>query len=807
MPVSTDESTVIIPLEGIDSAHGASLIEKGLTTIKFISDIRVDSNFQRVLFNATNKPIAIQEAIQLIRSMGFGVTARKKNYPLLNMSCTACAGSAQSVLEQQPGVISAAVNYANGEANIEYLSNITDPTSLKTALLNIGYDLMIEEHSAALDELEQLHQQAFQELKKNTLAAMTLSAPIVIIGMFFMEMPYGNYILWLLTTLVLFFFGKQFYINAWKQAKHGNVNMDTLVAMSTGVAYLFSVFNTLSPNYWQAHGLEGHVYYEAAAVVIAFILLGKWLEEKAKGNTASAIKKLIGLQPQTVNVVLSDGTFIEKSIASVQVGNILQVRPGDKIAVDGKLISGNSFVDESMISGEPIPKEKVAGSTVYAGTINQKGSFQFLAEKVGEETLLAHIIKKVKEAQGSRAPIQKTVDKIARIFVPIVLAIAILTFIIWLVFGGENGLSKGLLSFVTVLVIACPCALGLATPTAIMAGIGVGAAHGILIKDAESLEMAVKMNALIMDKTGTITEGKPKVIEACWLNNEPNLKSILASIEKKSEHPLAEAIITHLAPSAIIHEVDFESFAGKGASASVNGDQYLVGNLSLLEDFKIPIDPLLIHQSSLWIQKAYTLVWFADKKEVIALLAINDTIKTTAAKAIEQMHEKGIEVYMLTGDNQAAAKHTAAATGIRYFKGNMLPADKAAFVKQLQQEGKIVGMVGDGINDSSALAQANVSIAMGKGSDIAMEVAKMTLLSSDLTKINQAIEISKFTRRTIRQNLFWAFIYNVISIPIAAGILYPLNGFLLHPMIAGAAMAMSSVSVVSNSLRLKKIRL
>ena len=479
------------------------------------------------------------------------------------------------------------------------------------------------------------------------------------------------------------------------------------------------------------------------------------------------------------------------------------VKPGDKVAVDGIVTQGSSFVDESMLSGEPLAVKKEVNDKVFSGTINQKGSFQFKAEKIGSDTMLAQIIKMVQEAQGSKAPVQKLVDKIAGIFVPIVIGIAILSLISWVILGGENGFTQGILALVTVLVIACPCALGLATPTAIMVGVGKGAEQGILIKDAESLELAKKVDAIILDKTGTITYGKPTVTNSKWFDENDILKQILLSIEKQSEHPLAEAVVNYLKDINTVHIHHIESLTGKGVRANYKDINYLVGNQKLLTENQILIDNSLKEQADKWLHEAKTVIWFADDKKALAVLAIADEIKETSIEAIKELQKMGIEVHMLTGDNHNTAKAIAEKTGISSFKGEVLPKDKADFVKELQAQGKIVAMVGDGINDSTALAYANVSIAMGKGSDIAIDVAKMTIISSDLMKISTAIKLSKNTVNTIKQNLFWAFIYNVVGIPIAAGILYPINGFLLNPMIAGAAMALSSISVVGNSLRLK----
>ena len=622
-----------------------------------------------------------------------------------------------------------------------------------------------------------------------------------------MHMPYGNWIMLGFTLPVLLVFGRDFFINAWRQLKHGHANMDTLVAVSTGVAFLFSLFNTLWPTYWTDRGLEAHIYYEAAAVIIALILLGRLLESRAKSNTSTAIRKLIGLQPKEVIRILEDGTEQVIPIKAVQPGDILLVKPGDKIPVDGSVTEGVSFVDESMITGEPVPVEKVTGTHVYTGTINQKGSFKFMAEKVGSETILAQIIKMVQEAQGSKAPVQQLVDRIAAIFVPAVIGIAALTFIGWMIAGGELAFTHALLTSVTVLVIACPCALGLATPTAIMVGIGKGAENNILIRDAQSLEQLCKVQAVVLDKTGTITEGKPVVTDIFW-NPGIDLRhsmEVLLFMESRSEHPLADAVVLHLTEEGIKTNLkgEFNSLTGQGIQGMINGESYFVGNRRLLEMNGISRESEQAEQADACSLEGKTVVYFADSKQVLALIVIADRMKPGAVKAIERLQAEGIEVYMLTGDNRITARAVADSIGLKHFKAEVMPSDKADFVKELQQQGKIVAMAGDGINDSQALAQADVSIAMGKGSDIAIDVAKITLITSDLNAIPKAWALSKQTVAAIRQNLFWAFIYNLIGIPLAAGILYPCCGFLLNPMIAAAAMAFSSVSVVTNSLRIK----
>lgn len=799
---TNNRQPIFLPLEDVDSEHCALIVDKGLAQVKGIESHKVELNNRRATITV-NDTDTVTAAVKAIQDLGYGVTTVKQSFPVLNMTCASCAISAESGVKYAEGVVNAAVNFATARLSVEYLPNMTNPLALQKAVQSIGFDLLIEDEAREQETLEAIHEKKFRTLKNKTIWAILLSLPVVTIGMFFMDMPYGNEIMWFFATPVVLWLGKDFYINAWKQAKHRSANMDTLVALSTGIAYIFSVFNMIAPDFWHARGLHAHVYFEAAAVVIAFILLGKLLEEKAKGNTSSAIKKLMGLQPKTVMVIQSDGTEKQTAIEDVNAGDVILVKPGEKIAVDGIVKSGNSYVDESMLSGEPVPVLKIENEQVFAGTINQKGSFQFTAVKVGKETMLAQIIRMVQDAQGSKAPVQKLVDKIAGIFVPVVIGIALITFVLWIVLGGESGLVQGLLAAVTVLVIACPCALGLATPTAIMVGVGKGAENGILIKDAESLELAKKVNAIVLDKTGTITEGKPQVTGIKWLNEDETVKQILFSLEKQSEHPLAEAVVKHMAGTAPVSLSTFESITGKGAKAGYNNENYWAGNKKLLLENNISITDELQLQADKWSEQSKTVIWFADSHQALAVLAISDKIKETSIEAIKQLQRMSIELYMLTGDNEATAKAIAQQTGIANYKAEVLPQHKADFVKKLQQEGKTVAMVGDGINDSTALATADVSIAMGKGSDIAMDVAKMTIISSDLSKISQAIRLSKQTVATIKQNLFWAFIYNLIGIPIAAGILFPINGFLLNPMFAGAAMALSSVSVVSNSLRLK----
>jgi Cu2+-exporting ATPase len=724
-----------------------------------------------------------------------------QSFPVLEMTCAACAVSVESLLKAVPGVSQASVNFASASVIVTYQSGVVNPEELKKAVQAGGYDLILDENESGNKQEEHLRLK-YLDLKRKVLLSGILTVPVVVLGMWLMDLPYANYLMWILTTPVLFVFGRSFFVHAWKQARHKTANMDTLVAVSTGVAYLFSVFNTLFPEFWHSRGLHAHVYFEASAVIITFILLGKLLEERAKANTSSSLKKLMRLQPQMLTVINDDDEPVMMHVNMVMPGQTILVKPGEQIAVDGRVISGESGVDESLLSGEPVAVMKTPGDQVFAGTINQQGSFRFVAEKVGSETRLSQIIKLVQEAQGSKAPVQRLVDKIAAVFVPSVMLIAVLSGVIWLLAGGENAFTQGLLSMITVLVIACPCALGLATPTAIMVGVGKGAELGILIKNAESLEKAGKINLVMLDKTGTITKGYPEVTNQIWQDDDPQFKSILKSMELHAGHPLAHAITEVLSEYPSSEITAFESVTGKGIQAQSGGVEYYAGSVGWIDSQVIPVCNDLLFETHQWRKNARTVVAFATTDKLIALIGIADEIKQSAAEAISTLQESGVEVCMLTGDQETTAQAVANKTGIKHVLAGVSPEQKAAVIKKYQQEGKIVAMVGDGINDSAALAEADVSIAMGKGSDIAMDVAAMTIISSDLKKISQAIQLSKLTVRTIKQNLFWAFIYNIAGIPIAAGILYPFTGFLLDPMIAGAAMALSSVSVVTNSLRL-----
>ena len=727
-----------------------------------------------------------------------------KVLPVLEMSCAVCAGNVESTVQALSGVEKASVNFAAGTLTVTYNPSVITLEVMQAAVQAAGYDLIVEAEDpvAMQEEKARMH---YKILRRNTIGAWTLSIPLALLGMVFMHVPLGNWIMMVLALAIMIFFGRSFYVNGVRHALKGKANMDTLVALSTSIAFLFSLFNTLCPGFWLGKGLEPHVYYEASGVIIAFVLLGKLMEERAKNSTSSAIKGLMGLQPKTARLV-TDGREEEVPISNLQVGNVVSVRPGEKIPVDGTLLQGSSSVDESMLSGEPIPVEKNAGDRVLAGTINQKGAFTMEATSVGGTTVLAQIVQMVQSAQGSKAPVQRIVDKISGIFVPVVVLLSFLTFVCWLVIGGESYFSYALLSAVSVLVIACPCALGLATPTALMVGMGKGAEQHILIKDAFALENLCKVNTVVLDKTGTLTEGVPVVTDSYWISDD-NIRylDVLYTAEQKSEHPLASAILCWLEESGakVCEAENFESLTGRGVRIQVEGVTYWVGSQGLLDIFQAGIPEKVRKQIGQWQEDGQSVVFYGQETRLLAVLAISDRIKPTSAEAVKELKKQGIEVHLLTGDGVRTAERVAATLDIGYYKAEVMPNDKEEYIISLQQQGKKVAMVGDGINDSQALARADVSIAMGKGTDIAMDVAMVTLITSDLLLLPGAIRLSKQTVHLIYQNLFWAFIYNVIGIPLAAGVLFPINGLLLNPMLASAAMAFSSVSVVLNSLRLK----
>ena len=742
----------------------------------------------------------------------------KEIYPVEGMSCASCALSIQTILSAQEGVKSANVNLASEQVTIEYEPQLIDPSGLTKAVDKIGFKLITGKSEKEKNRSDAQNHR-LEKLKFNTLMSVAFSVPVLLISMVFHTIPYANWIMLVLAVPVVGWFGKEFFIIAWKRALHGSSNMDTLVALGTGTAFLYSSFNTVFPGFLRAHGFEPQVYFEAAMVIISFILMGRYFEERAKRRTSGAIKKLMGLGVKTA-MVIRNGVEKEMLISKIIAGDILVIRPGEKIPTDGKVTDGNSFIDESMITGEPLPVEKKKGDSVIGATINQTGSLKMIAEKVGKDTLLAQIIVLVQEAQGSRAPVQNRVDKIAAVFVPVVIAIALLTFGIWMLWPPHHLMNQGttpaltfaLIAAVTVLVIACPCALGLATPTALMVGLGKAAEHGILIRDAESLEIACNIDTIVVDKTGTLTTGKPVVEKVYWdIGNteQGSVERAIVSIESRSEHPFAKAITGYLgkddSPEPAL--TGFESVTGKGVSALVEKDVYHVGSKNYMLENDISFSRAFSENDIQVPEQAQSRVYVSKNRVAVAVFSVSDTLKSSSPAAIAELRKMGIEIHMLSGDSAAMTSYMAAKAGITHFKGEVTPAGKSDYIRQLKQNGKKVAMVGDGINDSPALALADIGIAMGTGTDVAMESAQITLIKGDLEKIVACIRLSKETVKTIRQNLFWAFFYNVISIPVAAGILFPFTGFLLNPMIAGAGMAFSSVTVVSNSLRLKRVRI
>lgn len=731
---------------------------------------------------------------------------KKETYLIEGMSCAVCAQSVESMLSSLEGVKSANVNFASASVLVDFDKDKVTPEDFEKSIDSIGYKLIIDQSKNNIKDIEEKERAILKRAKHKAYYSIVFAFPVFAIAMFFPNIPYANWIMLFLALPVLIWFGRDFFVVAYKQARNKSTNMDTLVALSTGTAFLFSVLNTIFPNYLISKGITPHVYFEAAVIIIALILLGRYLEEKAKSRTSTSIKKLMGLKVKTARVIRHKQE-LEIPVDDVKAGDILLIRPGEKIPVDGKIVEGSSYIDESMITGEAIPVEKKEKDLVIGATINGTGSFTMIAEKVGNNTMLAQIIEMVKNAQGSKAPVQKLADKIASVFVPVVMILALISALVWYFLGPEPQITHAFVTLVTVLIIACPCALGLATPTALMVGIGKGAESGILIKNAETLEITKQIDIVIVDKTGTITKGQPEVNEIIWLKSDIQRDQILEdvlAIEKKSEHPLANSIVrylNHLSNSSL-NVVNFNSQTGMGVSATIYDNSFLIGNYQLMKENRIDINEEQQYFNQFG-DDAQSQVFVAKNKELIALITISDQIKESSVNAIKKLHEMHLEVHMLTGDNKRTAKEIARKAGIDNFRSEVLPKDKLDYVKELQNKGYKVAMVGDGINDSPALSQADIGIAMGQGTDIAIESADITLVKGDLEKIASSLKLSKATVQTIKENLFWAFIYNIIAIPIAAGVLYPINGFVLNPMIAGAAMAFSSVSVVLNSLRLK----
>ncbi len=748
---------------------------------------------------------------------------------ITGMHCASCAAFVEDALSGTHGVKRAAVNLASEKATVEFAPSVVNVANLTTAVENAGYgahEIKHDTNRAEQAEATEARKLAeYTALKRRFIVAVVMAAVIMPLSMtmlfpsveHFIHETIGmqalNFVLLALTLPVLLYSGREYYVSAYNTFLHRTANMDTLIAVGTGAAFVYSVIATLAPSLFEQHGMRAEVYYDTTATIIALILLGKVLEARAKGQTSAAIKKLIGLQAKTARVLVH-GEEQEIPIEQVHAGDVVVVRPGEKIATDGEILEGASSVDESMLTGESLPVQKTSGNAVFGGTINKTGRFTFRATNVGADTALAQIVRLVEEAQGSKAPIQRLADNISSVFVPTVVVISILTFVVWFnAMPAETRLPFALVNFVAVLIIACPCALGLATPTAIMVGTGKGAEHGILIRNAESLEKAHLISVVVLDKTGTLTKGEPLVTDFVLLDDTIEREDAVqyaASLEHHSEHPLASAIVDYAEAQnvdAVFTVHDFLAVEGKGAIGTVAGESVAVGNTKLMELYHIPIDADATAAAVQLLAEAKTTMFVAVKGAIVAVIGVADTVRETSREAVQAMQKRGIEVVMLTGDNPKTAEAIAAQVGIKRVFAEVLPQDKTNVVKQLQAEGKTVAMVGDGINDAPALAQADVGIAIGAGTDIAMEAASITLMRSDLRDVVRAIDLSRRTMANIKQNLFFAFIYNVLGIPLAAGLLYPFTGWLLSPMIAAAAMAMSSVSVLTNALRLKTVRI
>jgi len=805
-----------LPITGMSCASCAAKIEKGLSNLEGVSKATVNfaSEKATVVFHPFQTDLS--HLIEKVKDLGYGAKVEKVLLPIQGMTCASCVNKVEKALNSLKGVVHASVNFATERASVEYIPEEVTVRDLKRAVREAGYQVL-EVKEEDIVEKERLAREAeLSRVKWKFITGAFLLAPILILmyGATPLEKWVGLskkmnfFIQFLLATPVQFWAGWQFYVGFWKAARHKTSDMNTLIAVGTSAAYLYSLIVTFGSHLIMVKGLMVDVYFDTSAAIIVLILLGRFLEARAKGKTSEAIKKLIGLQPKTARVI-RNGNEMDIPVADVFPGDVVVVRPGEKIPVDGTVKEGYSSVDESMVTGESLPVEKKTGDRVIGATINKTGTFKFEATKVGKDTVLAQIIRLVQEAQGSKPPIARMVDVIASYFVPIVILIAIVTFIVWYLFGPHPALTYALLNFVAVLIIACPCALGLATPTSIMVGTGKGAENGILIRGAEALETAHQLTTIVLDKTGTLTKGEPSVtdiIESEKFSKEEIL-TLAASAEKGSEHPLGEAIVNKakIENLGLLDPKDFQAIAGYGIEATIDSRKILLGNLKLMEERKVFLNGFLEkaeHLSS----EGKTPMFLAVDGEAAGIIAVADTLKENSKEAVEALHRMGLEVVMLTGDNQRTAKAIARQIGIDRVLAEVLPEMKAEEVRRLQGKGKKVGMVGDGINDAPALAQADVGIAIGTGTDVAMESSDITLIGGDLRRIVTAIALSKATIRNIRQNLFWAFAYNTILIPVAAGILFPFFGILLNPIFAAGAMAFSSVTVVTNALRLRKFK-
>jgi Cu+-exporting ATPase len=807
---------ISLDISGMSCASCAGGVEATLAQTPGVLQARVNFAASKAIIEYDSQKIDLPRIAKIVKEMGYAVVTRKSIFPIEGLHCASCVASSEEAIMGVPGVISAAVNLASSRATVEYVGDL-DVTALKRAVSEAGYELGAE--SATLEDVSLTAEREIKSLRSRFIVALTLGVIIMVLG-FVPEFTGKAYLLWVLATPVQFWTGWRFYKGMWAALRHRRADMNTLIAVGSSAAYFYSVVAVLFPRAFVSGIIEANLYFDTSALIIALILFGRFLEASARGRTSGAIKKLIGLRPNTASVI-RNGQEFSISVDDVQVGDLVLVRPGERVPVDGVIRQGYSAVDESMISGESLPVDKKVGDEVIGATINKTGSFEFEATRVGKDTTLSHIVRLVEEAQGSKAPIQRLADIIAGYFVPAVIGIALVTFAIWFFFGPEPPLNYALLNFVAVLIIACPCALGLATPTAIIVGTGLGAEHGILIRNAETLEKAHRIKTVLLDKTGTLTQGTPRITDIIAIVpfTQDELLRLAASAEKASEHPLAKAIVAEAIERKLILLLasDFNSLPGMGIEVQVDGKRLALGNLKLMQEKNVPVTGLAQSADQLW-EQGKTVMFLGLDGRLAGLLALSDSLKLTAKEAVLDMHRLGLEVAMVTGDNHRAAGAIAREAGIDRTLAEVLPENKAAEVKKLQEQGRVVAMVGDGINDAPALAQADVGIAIGTGTDVAIETADITLMSGDLRGIPASIALSKRTMRTIRQNLFWSFAYNVILIPVAAGVLYLAFGkngvpaglhFILgnygflNPILAAAAMALSSVTVVTNSLRLR----